>query len=112
MEAVSHEAASSEEFCPPKAKKKKKKKKKEFSMGTTADTIKVRLLKPFVLKTDRVWQHSDDDEEDDDGDGDREMGAWGNGMYMYVHICLRYQKRALGFWQYIMTLCQKKIPFT
>ena len=86
-----------EECYPPKAKKAKKQ-KIESSKGTSVYTIKVRLVKPFVLKTDSIWQPGDDDEEeeeeeeeeeddddddddDDDGeDGDREKEAGGNGM--------------------------------
>ena len=85
------EAAGNEEFCPPK---KKKKERKESSVGTSADTIKVQLVKPFVLKSDSLWHPSDDgegndddnddDDGDDDGDDDREKDSWGDGMRMFI----------------------------
>lgn len=93
MMGETSEAAGSEEFCPPK---KKKKERKESSVGTSADTIKVQLVKPFVLKSDSLWHPSDDgegndddnddDDGDDDGDDDREKDSWGDGMGMFMFV--------------------------
>ena len=78
--------AGNEDFC---RQKKKKKERKESSVGSSAYTIKVQLVKPFVLKSDSLWHPSDDgegddgdddDDDDDDGDGDREKDSWGDGM--------------------------------
>ena len=74
-----------DEDRPPK---KKKKINNESLIGTTAYNIKVRLVKPFVLKTDSIWQPSDEDDENDDdddnvddGDESRGKGSWGDGNY-------------------------------
>ena len=64
-----------EDFQPPK------KRKKESLSTPTAQTIKIRLLKPFILKSDSILQPSDEEEEDEDGDdGDNEKDSQGDGM--------------------------------
>lgn len=48
---------------PPEIKKKKK------EPGTVTAGIKLKLVKPFVLKSASVW-HPSGDEEEDDGNGE------------------------------------------
>lgn len=48
---------------PPEKKKKKK------EPGTVTAGIKLKLVKPFVLKSASIW-HPSGDEEEDDGDGE------------------------------------------
>ena len=70
-------------------------KKKKYMESAGASTVKIRLLKPFVLKTDCIQQPGDDNEDEEDNDddnddedhddddddgGDREDPAWSDGM--------------------------------
>lgn len=52
--------------------KKKKKAASSTTVCPSAYPIKVRLLKPFVLKTNDIWQSNDNDEEEDDDDEEEE----------------------------------------
>lgn len=85
----SRDTADDRDYSPPK----KKKKRMESTGVSAVCTVKIRLLKPFVLKTDCIQQPGDDDEdedddyndnedEDDDDDegGDSEDTAWIDGM--------------------------------
>ena len=80
------EASEEASFAP-----RKKKRKKTESTGVvcpSAYPIKIRLVKPFVLKSNNIWQPSDDEEEgddngddadDDDDDESKEKDSWGGG---------------------------------
>ncbi|XP_044181643.1 general transcription factor 3C polypeptide 1-like isoform X7 [Acropora millepora] len=58
--------------CPPAKKKKKKKTESSTTVCPSAYPIKVRLLKPFVLKTNDIWQSNDIEEEEDDDEEEEE----------------------------------------
>ena len=98
----------SSNWSPPK----KRKRQAESAGGNPVCTVKIRLLKPFVLKTDCIQQpddanedeedNSDDDDDDDDGGDDNrddgEDAVWSEGNYCMwkviavlsniLHVCL------------------------
>ena len=91
------EEASPYSSCPPTKKKKKKKTESSTTVCASAYPIKVRLVKPFVLKTNDIWQSNDieeeedDEEEEEEEDGDDDVEGKGkdsrdNGMYVAPSI--------------------------
>ncbi|XP_068737049.1 general transcription factor 3C polypeptide 1-like isoform X2 [Montipora capricornis] len=112
------EASEEASFAP-----RKKKRKKTESTGVvcpSAYPIKIRLVKPFVLKSNNIWQPSDDEEEgddngDDDDDESKEKDSWG-GEYQVNLVAERplvtqvydaiYRAGAKGC---TMKLCQRAV---
>ena len=100
------DTAESSDCSPPK----KRKRQGESAGGNPICTVKIRLLKPFVLKTDCIQQPDDasedeednsDDDDDDEGDENRDDGedaVWSEGNYCMwkliaillniLHVCL------------------------
>ena len=83
------DTTESSNWSPPK----KRKRQAESSGGNSISSVKIRLLKPFVLKTDCIQQPDDanedeeddsDDDDDDEGDDNRDDGedaVWSEGNY-------------------------------
>lgn len=100
----SGDTTESSNWRPPK----KKKKQAESAGGNPICTVKIRLLKPFVLKTDCIQQpddtsedeednnDDDNDDEDDDNRDDGEDAVWSDGNFCesdysiveHSHVCL------------------------
>jgi len=82
------DTTESSNWSPPK----KRKRQAESVGGNPICTVKIRLLKPFVLKTDCIQQpddanedeednSEDDDDEGDDNRDDGEDAVWSEGNY-------------------------------
>ena len=100
------DTTESSNWSPPK----KRKRQAESAGGNPICTVKIRLLKPFVLKTDCIQQpddanedeednsDADDDYEGDDNRDDGEDAMWSEGNYCMwkviavlsnvLHVCL------------------------
>ena len=105
------DTTESSKWSPPK----KRKRQTESSGGNTTCTVKIRLLKPFVLKTDCIQQPDDTnedeeensvDDDDDEGDDNREDGedaAWSEGKHCMWKV-IAVKSNILPVWLYCITM--------
>ena len=99
------DTTESSNWSPPK----KKKRQTESAGGNAICTVKIRLLKPFVLKTDCIQQPDDaneddkensDDDDNDEGDDKRDDGedaVWSEGNH--------YMWKVVAVWSNIPYVC-------
>lgn len=81
----SSDTIESSNWSPPK----KRKRQAESAGGNPICTVKIRLLKPFVLKTDCIQQPDDaNKDEEDNSDDDNDEGDDGEDAVYEGNFCL------------------------